>query len=242
MHDARVAAAREQRLVETDRAADVGVEGLVDRRVERDRRRAVDDDVEILRAARGSSRARPRRCGSASSTACSTPASPTASRQALNTGLRSSVRSRSCAADAALGAHEQRDRGLADARRAGARARPARRIRCLRSGRRARGRGRSPRSAAVTEPSLAFRVGADAGADARERGDAGPRSVRPPRDPPAPPNTKVSKKVRSSAGDSSGADRPGRAGELAPGEALRRAARRRGGARPPRRGSGCGAP
>ena len=48
VHDARVALRGEQVLVQLQGAVDVGVEGLVDRRVERDDRGAVDDDVEIL--------------------------------------------------------------------------------------------------------------------------------------------------------------------------------------------------
>jgi hypothetical protein len=49
VHDVRVRAALAQRLVQRHDAGDVGTERLVDRRVEGDRRRAVDDHVEVAR-------------------------------------------------------------------------------------------------------------------------------------------------------------------------------------------------
>ena len=49
-----------ERPVERGHALDVGVEGLVDRWVERDRRRAVNDDVEIAGQREGVVQDRPR--------------------------------------------------------------------------------------------------------------------------------------------------------------------------------------
>ncbi len=112
------------------------------------------------------------------------------------------------AADAALGAHEQRDRRLRDATesRRSSTAWPTNPVPPVRK------TCARPRSVAacgaVTEPgsdpARAWRSGWSRRrirCRAARRPD--PRSVRPPRGPPAPPNTKVSKKLRSSAGDSS---------------------------------------
>jgi hypothetical protein len=49
VHHVRIAATLEQRAVDAEGAADVRVEGLVDGRIERHRRGAVDDDVDIAR-------------------------------------------------------------------------------------------------------------------------------------------------------------------------------------------------
>ena len=131
VHDVRRRSGCAQRLVQSDRAADVGVEGLVDGRVERHGRGGVDDDVDVAGQRREPSRARPRRCGSGRGRP---------PRRPRRRHPRASCGTPACAAGCAAGRRRPPSPWCAraarswcpDARRAAARARPVRRIRCRR--------------------------------------------------------------------------------------------------------------